>query len=148
MQFTGSWLWYVSISMRIVHINHRPLFHLKRDASKIEFCLRVQVVTTQLSPTHRTNLSLLTPATIPISHIKPTTKNGVMKAYISALWVCTHALFHGKYCWKLNKVKIKIFTKYTNFPAYNHKFKFIDTSHIQRKLFLNIGNGIWTPLFT
>jgi hypothetical protein len=53
------------LSIIILHIVYRPVFYLKHDVSETWFCLRLEMVWTQLSPIGRDSLSLRTSAPTP-----------------------------------------------------------------------------------
>jgi hypothetical protein len=54
----GLWRWYINITITILNIMHRPVFYLKDEISGTEFCLRLQVESTQLDPVDRSVLPL------------------------------------------------------------------------------------------
>jgi hypothetical protein len=45
--------WYINIAISILSIIHRPVFYLKHDISETGYCLRLQVVSTQMTLTYR-----------------------------------------------------------------------------------------------
>jgi hypothetical protein len=54
----GSWRCYISTTITILYIIQLTVFYLKHNISETKFCLRLQVVTTQLASVHRATLSL------------------------------------------------------------------------------------------
>jgi hypothetical protein len=44
----GLWRWYINITITILDIIRRPVFHLKPKVSETEFCLRFQAEPTQM----------------------------------------------------------------------------------------------------
>jgi hypothetical protein len=45
---------YVPVDYQLLDIIHRPVFYLERDVSETGFCLRLQVIFTQMGPTEKT----------------------------------------------------------------------------------------------
>jgi hypothetical protein len=56
----------INITITILDIIYSPIFYLKYDILETEFCIRVQVVLTQLDLINRVNLCLRIPATTSI----------------------------------------------------------------------------------
>jgi hypothetical protein len=52
----GLWRWYINITITILNNIHRPVFYLKHDVSDTEFCLRLQVESTQMCPVDRASI--------------------------------------------------------------------------------------------
>jgi hypothetical protein len=53
MLSTGLWRWYINITITILNIIHRTVFHLTHNVSETEFYLRLQVEPTQLDTIDR-----------------------------------------------------------------------------------------------
>jgi hypothetical protein len=56
MLFVGLWRWYINITITILDIIHRPVFHLRHDDFGTWFCLRLKVEPTEMGPVGRANV--------------------------------------------------------------------------------------------
>jgi hypothetical protein len=50
--------WYINITVKILDIIHRLVFHLKHNVLETRFCLRLHMELTQLAPVDGTSLSV------------------------------------------------------------------------------------------
>jgi hypothetical protein len=53
----GLWRWYINITITILNVIHQPDFYLKHDVSEVQFCLRLQVESTQVGTIEKASLS-------------------------------------------------------------------------------------------
>jgi hypothetical protein len=91
----GWWRWDIRITIAILDIIHRPVFHLKHNVSETGFCLRIQVEHTQLGLIDRPSVCLQTQAATStgFTSLSQHTTNQQRQFTFSIPWISTHVVW-------------------------------------------------------